>query len=806
MNVMSTSKASRQFIFVDFRVPDLATLIRGVARGHRLAILDRSRDGIEQIADALAAEDVRDLSAIHIVSHGRPGEVELGSIAVKAANLSPYRELLAAIGASLAPDGAIRLYGCEVGAGTAGRQFLERLSAFTGGANVAAATHVVGASRLGGNWELDASLGSTSSSPPFGAETLAAYRGLLNQPPTLSNVATNVTFTQNPNASPILFDGAVVLSPSLSVSDSTNVQLTGATVAITGGTFANDGDEFLVGDTLFGQGSGSHSFGAITVSMSSSSETLILSGTDSLADYQSFLQGLEFTDFSENATNYGSNPTRTLTWVLNNGDASNNLSAPQTTTLTIVPHHFPPILSNVTSEVTIAPSTTGTLSPSLTVSDPDSLTLAGATVAIVGGTFAGDGDVLAANTAGTSITASYNSTTETLTLSGADTLADYQQVLERVTYHSTAGDPSNGGANPLRTVTWVINDGSATNNLSTTVTTGIDVTTPAPKNDFNGDGKSDLLWQSDDGLPAIWEMNGTSMIGGAVLPNSGPSWHVVAAGDFNGDGKADIVWQNDDGLPVVWEMNGASIMAGAVLPNSGASWHIIATGDFNGDGKADILWQSTDGLPVIWEMNGTSIIGAAVLPNSGPTWRVIATGDFNGDGKSDIIWQNTDGLPFIWEMNGATIVGAGALPNSGPSWHVIGTGDFDGDRKADILWQADDGLPVIWEMNGTSMIGGTVLPNSGPSWHVIGTSDLNGDGKSDIIWQNTDGLPFVWEINGASIIGAGALPNSGASWHVKDDGPIPPDQMGSDFTALSGKAKSADVTAAVIDAIHGAST
>src|SRR5207244_12943366 len=53
------------------------------------------------------------------------------------------------------------------------------------------------------------------------------------------------------------------------------------------------------------------------------------------------------------------------------------------------------------------------LSPTLTVTDTDDTTLASATVAITGGTFAGDGDVLGFNTSGTSITASYNSATET---------------------------------------------------------------------------------------------------------------------------------------------------------------------------------------------------------------------------------------------------------------------------------------------------------------------------------------------------------------------------------------------------------
>ena len=42
--------------------------------------------------------------------------------------------------------------------------------------------------------------------------------------------------------------------------------------------------------------------------------------------------------------------------------------------------------------------------------------------------------------------------------------------------------------------------------------------------DFNGDGKSDLLWQNDSGQVAIWEMNGTTVIGAAAIGNPGPSW------------------------------------------------------------------------------------------------------------------------------------------------------------------------------------------------------------------------------------------------------------------------------------------
>ena len=67
----------------------------------------------------------------------------------------------------------------------------------------------------------------------------------------------------------------------------------------------------------------------------------------------------------------------------------------------------------------------------------------------------------------------------------------------------------------------------------------------AVPSDFNGDSKSDILWQNASGRAAVWDMNGSTLVGGgAVGPNPGPSWTAVGTGDFNDDGRSDILWQN----------------------------------------------------------------------------------------------------------------------------------------------------------------------------------------------------------------------------------------------------------------------
>ena len=109
--------------------------------------------------------------------------------------------------------------------------------------------------------------------------------------------------------------------------------------------------------------------------------------------------------------------------------------------------------------------------------------------------------------------------------------------------------------------------------------------------------------------------------------NPGPSWQIRGVGDFNGDNKSDILWQSSDGTPAIWLMNGTNAVSiGAVGPfNPGPSWQVRGAEDFNGDGRADILWQGSDGTPAVWLMDGLNFLSAsAVGPfNPGMDWHVI---------------------------------------------------------------------------------------------------------------------------------------------------------------------------------------
>jgi hypothetical protein len=305
--------------------------------------------------------------------------------------------------------------------------------------------------------------------------------------------------------------------------------------------------------------------------------------------------------------------------------------------------------------------------------------------------------------------------------------------------------------------------------------------------DFNGDCKSDVLWQnSGTGEPYFWLMNGTAIgsQGGQVDVSS--DWVIQGVGDFSGTGTADVLWRNStSGEVYIWFMNGSSVTSQGSPGTVTTDWSIQAVGDFNGDGKADILWQnSTSGEVYVWLMNGLTITSqgspATVSPSSG--WNVVGVGDFNDDGKADILWQNdTSGEVYIWLMNGTGIASQGVVANSlSPNWAVLGVGDFDGNGTSDVLWQnSSTGQIYIWFMNGLTIAsqrspGSPSPPSStvccsgvGNGWSIVGVGDYDGSGRASILFrQLSTGEVYIWLMNGATIASQGSPGTIPAAWKI----------------------------------------
>ena len=65
----------------------------------------------------------------------------------------------------------------------------------------------------------------------------------------------------------------------------------------------------------------------------------------------------------------------------------------------------------------------------------------------------------------------------------------------------------------------------------------------------------------------MWLMNGTVHVSSVSLGNVDKQWKIVGSDDFNGDGKTDILWQHSSGARSIWLMNGTVHTSSVSLGN-----------------------------------------------------------------------------------------------------------------------------------------------------------------------------------------------------------------------------------------------
>lgn len=179
LSELEIASGRKELVFIEDNVPDIDTLIRGFGAGKEVVILDAARDGLQQIVAAL--EGRSGVDALHIVSHGAAGVLNLGQLTLDAANLNVHEEELQTIGASLAPGADILLYGCGIGGGE-GAGFVEQLAIATG-ADVAASDDLTGGLAAGGDWELEVAHGDIETHVAIDPALAAMYAGVLNLTP-----------------------------------------------------------------------------------------------------------------------------------------------------------------------------------------------------------------------------------------------------------------------------------------------------------------------------------------------------------------------------------------------------------------------------------------------------------------------------------------------------------------------------------------------------------------------------------------------------------------------------------------------
>ncbi|TAL13198.1 MAG: DUF4347 domain-containing protein, partial [Aquabacterium sp.] len=515
-----------ELVFVDMSVPEAAELVSMLdaqadgERSFEIVEIDPGQDGLEQITNALAGR--QDIAAIHIVSHGDAGGLQIGSTRLDAKTLAERAGEVVGWSDALDADADLMLYGCDLASGAAGVTLIDDLATLTG-ADVAASTDRTGSALLGADWVLEYRRGSIEAAVAADAATQAAWQGTLATA-TFQEGVSGYTGTQDTH---------------LSKANSTTSYGSNASLIVDDGS-PNDENVLIRFDNIFGNGAGQIPLGStitsatltiyvtnhdaadtveiyrMLASWSESSTYSSMSGgvsPDGSEASSSVLYSLDaggsgsqvFTGlasalqaWSDGAANYGfligtgTSSADNYTFV-----SSEGATAAQRPLLTVT--YTAPAAPVLDLDANNSSGATGTgynaswtenggavavADSDASLTDSDSSNLTGLTVTITNATD-GTAEILAATTTGTSISASYDSSTQVLTLSGTDTVAHYQQVLRTVTYNNTSENPSGTS----RSISYVATDAYATSSTAT-ATVAINAVNDAPVITSNGGGAS----------------------------------------------------------------------------------------------------------------------------------------------------------------------------------------------------------------------------------------------------------------------------------------------------------------------------
>jgi hypothetical protein len=267
---------------------------------------------------------------------------------------------------------------------------------------------------------------------------------------------------------------------------------------------------------------------------------------------------------------------------------------------------------------------------------------------------------------------------------------------------------------------------------------------------LNYPGESHVVFGSDQGFPANFELSNLNGSNGFTLKGVGESsksGHSVSdAGDVNGDGFDDlvigapysgsvvgesyVVFGSDQGFPANFELsnlngsNGFTLNGVDNLNYSGAS--VSGAGDINSDGLDDLIvgaddaeesyvvFGSDQGFPANFNLSSLNGSNGFTLKGIGETdffsdISVSGAGDVNGDGTNDLIVGAEGADPY-------------GIKDAGESYVIFG--DEEG-------FPASVDVSTLDGSNGFTLKGIDEDDNSGTS--VSSAGDINDDGFDDLI-------------------------------------------------------------------------
>lgn len=178
IEVTAAESISQELVFIDTDVDNYQELLNDILvqgdeeRNIEVILLDNQRDGIEQISETLA--NFQNLDAVHLISHGSDGRVDIGNTQLDADTLNQNLLEISSWGDAFSEQGDFLIYGCNLAETEDGQSLVQALSSLTH-TDVAASDDITGHESLGGDWELEYQAGEVETTVAVSEEAQQSW-------------------------------------------------------------------------------------------------------------------------------------------------------------------------------------------------------------------------------------------------------------------------------------------------------------------------------------------------------------------------------------------------------------------------------------------------------------------------------------------------------------------------------------------------------------------------------------------------------------------------------------------------------
>ena len=274
-----------------------------------------------------------------------------------------------------------------------------------------------------------------------------------------------------------------IVDPDISITDADDTTIESATITLT-----NRPDGVFESLSV----SGSLPTGISASVYSPTTGVLTLTGTGSLADYQTAIGQIRYNNTDQQPTT----DNRVITVVVNDGETDSNIA---TATITVESQNDLPVIDldfnddsgasgpDYNTNFIEGGGAVSIVDADFAIFDVDDTNLDSATVTLTNRPDGTDEGLSVSGSLPAGITASaYNPATGEITLSGSASIADYQTAIQQVVYNNTSADPNTAD----RIIEVIVNDGDDGDSNTGTTTIVFSASNDAPVLDLDDDDDS----------------------------------------------------------------------------------------------------------------------------------------------------------------------------------------------------------------------------------------------------------------------------------------------------------------------------